>query len=103
MKTHIFVGMLINAWVLFGVIDYNRNVSKLVYSRLLCIEHLCNAMGHTTISKIVRHFYNAYSAMDLKFEVFAIDYIRMTSFYIIYPLEYIYSLTLVINTLPVIK
>jgi len=49
MKTHIFVGMLINAWVLFGVIYYNRNVSKLVYSRLLCIEHLCNAMGHTTM------------------------------------------------------
>jgi hypothetical protein len=27
--------------------------------------------------------------MDLKFEVYAIDYIRMTSFYILYPLEYI--------------
>ncbi len=54
-------------------------------------------------SKIVRHFYNAYIAMDLKFEVYAIDYIRMTSFYVIYPAEYILSLILVIQTLPAIK
>lgn len=55
------------------------------------------------LSKIIRHFYNAYSAMDLKFEVFAIDYLRMTSFYIMYPLEYILSLVLVFRTLPHIK
>jgi hypothetical protein len=41
--------------------------------------------------------------MDLKFEVYAIDYIRMTSFYLIYSLEYIYTLILVVNTLPTIK
>jgi hypothetical protein len=41
--------------------------------------------------------------MDLKFEVYAIDYIRMTSFYILYPLEYIYSLVIVLDVLPKIK
>ena len=41
--------------------------------------------------------------MDLKFEVYAIDYIRMTSFYILYPLEYILTQLLVIKTIPEIK
>jgi hypothetical protein len=55
------------------------------------------------LTKTMRHFYNAYSAMDLKFEVYAIDYLRMTSFYVLYPLEYVLSLWLVIRTLPHIK
>jgi len=50
----------------------------------------------------MRHFYNAYSAMDLKFEVYAIDYLRMTTFYVLYPLEYFLTLWLVIRTIPVI-
>ena len=41
--------------------------------------------------------------MDLKFEVYAIDYIRMTSFYVLYTLEYGYSILLVLNTLPSLK
>lgn len=41
--------------------------------------------------------------MDLKFEVYAIDYIRMTSFYVLYPLEYVLTQLLVFNTLPIIK
>ena len=52
---------------------------------------------------MIRHFYNAYLAMDLKFEVYAIDYVRMTSYYVIYLIEYLYSLILVITTLPFIK
>ncbi len=28
MKTHIFVGMIINLWILFGVIGYNEAVSN---------------------------------------------------------------------------
>ena len=41
--------------------------------------------------------------MDLKYEVYTIDYIRMTSYYVLYVLEYVCSLLLVIVTLPVIK
>jgi len=29
MKTHIFIGMLINLWILFGVIKFNEKVSGL--------------------------------------------------------------------------
>ena len=92
MKTHIFVGMMINLWILFGVIHFNKtSVYVMHWVILRCVQ------------KIIRHFYNAYTAMDLKFEVYAIDYMRMTSFYILYPLEYFYSLVLVVNTLPIIK
>ena len=38
--------------------------------------------------------------MDLKLEVYAIDYLRMTSYYALYTLEYAYTLLLVIITLP---
>ena len=92
MKTHIFVGMLINIWMLFGVIQFNKDSELVMHWVILrCVQ------------KIVRHFYNAYTAMDLKFEVYAIDYIRMTSFYVLYPLEYLYSLLLVVKTIPVIR
>ena len=92
MKTHIFVGMMINLWILFGVIHFNKESVYVMHWVIL-----------RCVLKIIRHFYNAYTAMDLKFEVYAIDYIRMTSFYILYPLEYFYSLVLVVNTLPIIK
>lgn len=35
MKTHIFIGMLINLWILFGVIRFNQEVSRLQQSRVL--------------------------------------------------------------------
>lgn len=41
--------------------------------------------------------------MDLKYEIYLIDYIRMTSYYVMYVVEYILSLALVIQTLPIIK
>ncbi len=89
MKTHVFVGLLINAWLLFGVVRYIKASEYAMHWVLLrCLQ------------KIIRHFYNAYTAMELKFEVYAIDYIRMTSFYLFYPLEYIFSLWLVIYALP---
>lgn len=92
MKTHIFIGMVINLWILFGVIRFNES-NKFVIYWVIC----------RCFNKIIRHFYNAYTAMDLKFEVYGIDWVRMTSFYVLYPLEYILSLCLVFETLPVIK
>lgn len=51
----------------------------------------------------MRHFYNAYLAMDLKYEIYFVDYVRMTSYYLLYVGEYIISLALVIQTLPIVK
>ena len=50
--------------------------------------------------KVIRHFYNAYLAMDLKFQVMEIDYVRMTSFYIFFVAEYVYTVVLVLIALP---
>ena len=55
------------------------------------------------LNKMVRHFYHAYTACGFKFKCYWIDYIRMTSFYLFYPAEYIISNLLVFATLPVLK
>lgn len=36
------------------------------------------------ISRTIRHVYNAYLALNLKFEYYWVDYLRMTSFYLLY-------------------
>ena len=41
--------------------------------------------------------------MDLRFEVYFIDYIRMTSYYVCYVIEYAYTLLLVVSNLSVIQ
>ena len=41
--------------------------------------------------------------MDLKYEIYFIDYLRMSSYYVIYVIEYALSLILVVQTLPIIK
>ena len=38
--------------------------------------------------------------MDLKFQVMEIDYVRMTSFYIFFVAEYVYTVVLVLIALP---
>ena len=55
------------------------------------------------LAKLLRHSYNAYLALNLKFEYYWIDWIRMTSFYILYISEYLISLLLIVVTLPHVK
>lgn len=45
MKTHIFIGMLINLWILFGVIKFNQDVS------IIAEIHVANNIG--TISDLL--------------------------------------------------
>lgn len=54
-------------------------------------------------SKIIRHGYNAYLALNLKFEYYLIDYARMTAFYFLYSAEFLCSILLLISALPAIK
>ena len=55
------------------------------------------------LNKLLRHFYQTYSALGLRFAYYPVDWIRMSSFYVIYTSEYILSLLLVIITIPVVK
>mmetsp|Transcript_7216 Transcript_7216/g.6324 ORF Transcript_7216/g.6324 Transcript_7216/m.6324 type:complete len:230 (+) Transcript_7216:3-692(+) len=92
MRKHIFINIFVYNWILFGVIDfYPANSFVVPWIVLRCL------------SKIIRHFYNAYLAMDLRFEVYWIDYIRMTSYYVFYTVEYLYTLILVQITMPKVK
>lgn len=97
-----FINMIINIWIIYGVIPIYKEVSSYL-SLMIQNKFIMHWVILRCVSKLIRHFYNAYLAMDLKFEVYVIDYIRMTSYYIIYVLEYIYSLILVIVALPELK
>jgi hypothetical protein len=55
------------------------------------------------VNKIIRHFYNAYLHMDLRFEIYPIDWFRMSSFYVTYSLEYLISLLVVVTAIPEVK
>ena len=55
------------------------------------------------LNKTIRHFYHTYTAMGYKFRVYAIDWARMSSFYILYPTEYCLSIVIVLATLPIVK
>lgn len=52
---------------------------------------------------MIRHLYNAYLALDLKFEYYWVDYLRMTSFYFLYIAQYVLSVAIVIAFLPSIR
>jgi hypothetical protein len=41
--------------------------------------------------------------MDLRFEVYQVDWFRMTSFYLTFTLEYLISVLLVIKTIPFLR
>ena len=54
-------------------------------------------------AKVVRHLYNAYLALNLKFEYFWVDWLRMTSFYVLYVAEYFLGVALIIAVLPKVR
>ena len=41
--------------------------------------------------------------MGFKFKIYVIDWTRMSSFYVLYPVEYALSMLIVLTTLPVVK
>ena len=55
------------------------------------------------VAKAVRHAYNAYLALNLKFEYYWIDWLRMTSFYVLYVAEYMLSVALIVSVIPHVK
>ena len=47
------------------------------------------------VTRIIKHVYNIYINMGLRFELVWLDYFRFTSFYVLYPLENICSYILI--------
>jgi hypothetical protein len=52
---------------------------------------------------ILRHLYNLYKSLDIKAGLFAVSWMRMTSFYFFYPAEYICTIFLMLAALPYAK
>ena len=52
------------------------------------------------INKQIRHLYNTYSAMGLKFTLYGFEFFRTTSFYVIYLVEYALINIMVLTALP---
>ena len=93
---HVQINMAINMFILFGVIEYTPT-SDAGRSLINCwITIMC-------ISKMIRHFYQTYGGLGLRFTYFPVDWFRMTSFYVVYSLEYLLSLLLVLLTIPAVK
>ena len=54
-------------------------------------------------NKTLRHCYNAYLACNLKFKYYWVDWIRMSSFYLLYTAEYALTLALAFTAIPALK
>ena len=52
------------------------------------------------VNKMLRHMYNTYCAMGLKFALYGFEFFRTSSFYILYLVEYALINVLVIEALP---
>jgi hypothetical protein len=50
-------------------------------------------MGIRLIERSIKHLYNVYINMGLRFELIWFDYFRLTAFYVLYPIEVIGSYT----------
>ena len=47
MKTHIFIGMIINLWILFGVIKFNNDVRSMhIHVNIFNIAYSGYLLGH---------------------------------------------------------
>lgn len=53
--------------------------------------------------KLIRAFYQVYLQLGFKFLFYPIDWLRMTSFYVLYPADYALSTICVLITLPLVK
>ena len=84
--------VLVNIFIYFGVLRIYQNSH---YATLWMVSRCVN--------KAIRHFYNAYLHMDLRFEIYSIDWFRMTSFYLTYTFEFLVGSLIVLTTIPELK
>ena len=60
-------------------------------------------MAERALSKLVRYMYNTYTTMGYKFSFYPFEWVRMSLFYILYPLESFFTIIIILATLPVVK
>lgn len=52
-------------------------------------------MAIRIVERVIKHIYNIYINMGLRFELIWMDYFRFSSFYVMYPLELLCSYTVI--------
>ena len=55
------------------------------------------------LGKLIRYMYHTYIAMGYKFRFYPFDWVRMTAFYILYPLESFLMVIIILATVPIVK
>jgi len=84
--------ILISSWMLFLVIELHPTHFIAFYWMLIRLTE-----------RSIKHIYNIYIQMGLRFELIWIDYFRFTSFYVLYPMEVICSYVVLYFMFPFIK
>ena len=92
MNTHTFLNILLANAMIWMFIDY-------VPSHYIIFYWIVSRM----ISRLIKHIYNIYINMGMRFELIWLDYFRFTSFYLFLPLEAILSYALLYCIFPEIK
>mmetsp|Transcript_31013 Transcript_31013/g.30560 ORF Transcript_31013/g.30560 Transcript_31013/m.30560 type:complete len:174 (-) Transcript_31013:63-584(-) len=92
LRPHVFMHHLTTTWMLWFVIEMSPN-------------HYINFywMAIRVIERIIKHVYNVYIAMGLRFELVWLDYFRFSSFYVLYPLELLCSYAVIYHLYPDIR
>ena len=75
-RHHTFVNIMIANWMVWGVIEIQNTHYIIFYWILIRIA-----------SRLIKHVYNIYINMGMRFQIVWLDYFRFTSFYLMLPLE----------------
>ena len=79
-------------FLIFAVIDFYPS-----HKWVMCF------MAVRALSKLIRYLYNVYTTMGYKFTFFPFEWVRMSAFYILYPLEGFLTLIIILATVPIVK
>mmetsp|Transcript_24910 Transcript_24910/g.27561 ORF Transcript_24910/g.27561 Transcript_24910/m.27561 type:complete len:167 (+) Transcript_24910:197-697(+) len=91
-KPHTFMHIVISSWMLWLVIELHPSHFINFYWMLIRLTE-----------RIIKHVYNIYINMGLRFELVWLDYFRFSSFYVLYPLEVICSYIVIYFLYPHIR
>ena len=90
LRNHIIIQIIVANWVAWGVLDCNESPAK--------TEYLSFAWVIMRLSqRALKHLYNIYIDMGLRFEIIYFDLFRFNSFYVLVPLEFMLSYALIVQ------
>jgi hypothetical protein len=86
------VNIVLANWIVWGVLEL-QNVHYMIFYWIVI----------RLVSRLQKHIYNIYINMGMRFELIWLDYFRFTSFYLMLPLEVLWSYVVIYNLFDYIK